>query len=307
MKAPQLPLGDVPHTQSSTASTPPRDLLFQPARQADLILADPADALKAYSHTATRIRHTKDVHVLTLMGQRYVMKFRRPADRTRIRVWATSALCGALFGQLPKPKRLLPGCIQHEASRLRTLRKQGVRVPKVHLETNDHLILEHCGETVETLLKNAPDAQRTELLRIAVDDLIEFHQAGHWHGGAQVRNLTLKNGQVYRIDFEEQLGAALPLPYAQAFDVLLAFTSMIDYLHGDRTRLGVTLLSRYLKQTSSAEVITTLARLDHWFKYFQRLEPGLPGKLRNKRDLKRTRTFARVLNGALKSKPLAGH
>lgn len=303
MTAPDPRQNDFARTPRDALSASILDPLVQSPAQGALTLVDPKKALTAYSDSAIQIRHSKDVHVLTLMGQRYVMKFRRPRDRSHIRAWASSALCGALFGTFPKPKRLLPGGIHHEARRLRTLRKHGVRVPKVHLITDDHLILEHCGETLETLLKSASDKDRSELLWATVDDLIKFHQAGHWHGGAQVRNLTLKKGFIYRIDFEEQVGSALPLPYAQAFDVLLAFNSLVDYLHDDRIRQGVTLLTHYLKHTPSSEVIDTLARLNHWLRFFRHLEPKLPNTLRHKRDLQRTRTFAWMLNGALTSKP----
>lgn len=258
-----------------------------------------AHAIGEYAKRVQRIRHS-DVHAFTLMGQRYVMKFSRPIDRSRRRAWASSALCGALFGTLPSPKRLLPGDLHHEARRLRMLRQKGVRVPKVHLTTDHHMILEYSGETIESHLATLPpDNQRTQLLYRVVNDLIEFHHAGHWHGGAQVRNLTLKEGNIYRIDFEEQIGDALPLPFAQAFDVLLAFNSLIDHLHGDHHQLGVELLSHYLENTRSDEVLRTLKRLEYWLGFLRRIEPRLSHRLRKKRDLQRARKFAWILNGAL--------
>lgn len=261
---------------------------------------DPAvAALREYAENADQFR-TDDVHIFTLKNRRYVMKFDRPMGRTRRRAWASAALCGILFGKFPRPQHLLPGGIRHEAQRLRTLRKHGVRVPKVHLVTDDHLILEHSGETVETLLKTSTEAdERTRLLWAVVDDLIDFHLAGHWHGGAQVRNMTLKDGVIYRIDFEEQIGTAFPLPFAQAFDVLLAFNSMVDYFHGNSHALGTKLLTHYLDQTRSEQVIKILAKLDNWLKHFHHLEPRLPRPLRKKRDVQRTQTFAWILNSAI--------
>lgn len=260
-----------------------------------------ASGLLAYAEKTTAIRKA-DVHIFELMGQCHVMKFNRPMDRTRRRAWASAALCGVLFGKFPSPERLLPGDVRHEALRLRKLREHGVRVPHVYLVTDDHIILEHCGETVEALLKaTPPDEQRTRLLWAIVDDLIEFHRAGHWHGGAQIRNLTLKEDSIYRIDFEEQIGAALPLSFAQAFDVLLTFNSMIDHLHGDHQALGIQLLRHYLDHVPSAQIINTLRRLEYWLAYLRRIEPHLNYRLRKKRDLQRTRKFAWILKGALNS------
>lgn len=258
-----------------------------------------ADALDEYTGRIKTIRKS-DVHMFTLKGQHYVMKFNRPAERTRRRAWASSALCGALFGKFPSPRRLLPGDVRHEASRLRTLGQQGVRVPHVYLVTDDHLVLEHSGENIERTLKSlTSDKQRTQLLWQVVNDLIEFHRAGHWHGGAQIRNLTLKNGSIYRIDFEEQVGAALPLPYAQAFDVLLAFNSLVDHLHDDDPTLGVKLLTHYLDHAHSPQVIKTLQRLEYWLDRILRIEPCLTQRLRAKPDVQRTRKFASILNGSL--------
>lgn len=257
------------------------------------------DTLLRHVEKAAAIRKS-DVHMFTVMDRRYVVKFDRPGDRSYRRAWASAVLCAVLFGRFPSPKRLLPGNVRHEALRLRKLGEQGVRVPKVYLVGNDHVVLEHSGETVETVLKKLrPGKQKTQFLWTVIDDLIEFHLHGHWHGGAQVRNLTLKNGLIYRIDFEEQIGAALPLPLAQAFDVFLAFNSIMSHLHDDQQEIGVQLLSHYLGRVRSAQVVQVLKRLKYWLNHLRRIEPYLGSRLRGKHDLQRSKKFSLILNEAL--------
>ncbi|RXM00420.1 hypothetical protein EO238_29805, partial [Citrobacter sp. AAK_AS5] len=77
-----------------------------------------------------------------------------------------------------------------EATRLRDLAAAGIRVPRVILETKEFFVLDYCGAVVQTQLRSwAPETWRSELPRLAAE-LGEFHRAGHWHGGAQIRNVT---------------------------------------------------------------------------------------------------------------------
>ncbi len=226
------------------------------------------------------------------------MKFARPDSRPRSLAWAGAALCGALCGRFPAPSQLLANGIRDEARRLRDLRERGVRVPRVHLVADECLVLEDCGETVEGLLGALPPRERVLLLWSVADDLAGFHREGHWHGGAQLRNLTLKDGAIYRIDFEENIGAALPLELAQAYDVLLAFNSMIDHLDGDHA-LGERLLAHYLARVRSEPVVEALERVERWLAGLLRIDPYLPPRLRRKSDLRRTREFSRILAEAM--------
>ena len=67
-------------------------------------------------------------------------------------------------------------------------------------------VLEFCGTVVATLLENwTRKSGVRELPRLATE-LGEFHKLGQWHGGAQIKNITMMDGECYRIDFEENFG-----------------------------------------------------------------------------------------------------
>ncbi len=100
--------------------------------------------------------------------------------------------------------------LAREAERLRALVAAGEAVPRVLALASDCLVLEHVGETLEQSLYPLSHAEIFSRLIAATDDLARFHAAGHWHGGSQVKNMTLRNGQLFRIDFEEDLGAHPP-------------------------------------------------------------------------------------------------
>lgn len=263
-------------------------------------LSTSASTLRAHAEKIAAAR-SDDIHTFEFCGQRYVLKHSRTVRHAHLRAWASAMLCAALFREFPSPQRLRIRDVHHEARRLQHLDSQGVRVPQIHLVTDDYIILEHCGQNVETLLTTMPPHRREPLLWSVVDDLAEFHRAGHWHGGAQVRNLTVKAGSIYRIDFEENVGAALSLPLAQAYDVLLAFSSIADRLEDGGNAAGVRLLTHYLDRVRSDQVVDSLKRFEYWLSHLGRIEPYFHHRLARKRDVRRTRKFARMLTGALES------
>ena len=113
-----------------------------------------------------------------------------------------------------------------EANRLKSLAAAGVSVPQVALVTPEFFVLEYCGTVIATLLETWPaETFRPELIALA-REIGDFHRAGHWHGGAQIKNLTLHGGQHFRIDFEENFGEFLPLAAPQAADLVLFLNSI---------------------------------------------------------------------------------
>lgn len=198
-------------------------------------------------------------------GRDFIVKYRRHGQVRHGRSWLISVGCALLFRCFVHPARLRAGDIAYEARRLAYLQQQGVRVPHVVLQTADYLVLEFCGEDLTRRLQGAPADERAALLLRIFDELARFHLAGDWHGGAQVRNLTLHGGQIYRIDFEEAAGDALPLALMQAYDLLLTLQSVVDHLGLDGMAAkdeGVALLQRYFQQAPSPAVKQALCRLE---------------------------------------------
>ncbi len=164
-------------------------------------------------------------------GRRYVAK--RLVDhrpRPRLQSWALRWLVRRITGlSLPMNSlRLDDADFQAggEARRLVELAQAGVRVPPLlHLGAH-YLLMPFCGETLANLLAGwSPDTLRRELTAQAAE-LGRFHHCGQWHGGAQIKNLTRLDGQTYRIDFEESFGEQVPLPAAQALDLVLFIDSV---------------------------------------------------------------------------------
>jgi len=205
--------------------------------------------------------------VFEFEGQRYVIKRLAEKPRKLIQTLFMRWLVKRLTGQ-PLPLNTLAlseaaGSMDFEARRLQALAEAGQRVPHVALVTPEFFVLVHCGTVVATLLEKwNQDTWRNELPRLA-SELAEFHRAGHWHGGAQIKNVTLQNGVSYRIDFEENFGEFVPLPAAQAADLVLFLNSISlagPIVEAEARQLLPQLLATYFAANPDPEVRRIIRR-----------------------------------------------
>jgi len=228
-------------------------------------------------------------------GCSYIVKFTR---REAGRFWRESGgtlACWFLFGVAVRPNAFRTGDITYEAQRLRDLRHH-IAVPQLFIEERDYIVMEYCGEQIEPMLRC--EQGRQEFLPRIIDSLLELHKAKQWHGGAQVRNLTIQDGEIFRIDFEEKVGDVLPLALAQAYDLFLCFNSLTKYMNFD-AKLGAKLLSRYLSQRSEPQIYETLGKV---LKLSLRLEKMIDlfgQKFKSRSDIKRTLYFSEILQRSL--------
>jgi tRNA A-37 threonylcarbamoyl transferase component Bud32 len=205
-----------------------------------------------------------------------------------IGVGALSWLCWLLFSERPAPQLLLKNTLQDEAQRLLQLKEAGSAVPNVWFQAPGVLVLEYVGQDMPYLVRIASPAERLNLMTIAAQALAQFHQAGFVHGGAQLRNLMMhEDGRVTRIDFEENIGQALSLPLAQAYDVFQLLSSMAglrghEFSPTERQALCHQLLAVYLRANSDpllrASLIATEKKFAAVKKYLGWLLKWIPGR-----------------------------
>jgi tRNA A-37 threonylcarbamoyl transferase component Bud32 len=205
-----------------------------------------------------------------------------------VRVVVLSWLCWLLMNERPLPQRLLKNTLQDEARRLVRLKAAGSAVPSVWYQAPDLLVLEYVGQDMPYLIRIAPPESRPTLMRTAAQELAHFHRAGFVHGGAQLRNLMIQDdGTATRIDFEENVGEALSLPLAQAYDVFQLVSSMAglrghEFSPTERQALCHQLLSEYLRANPDPMVYAQLTALEKKFavlqKYLGWLLKVIPGR-----------------------------
>ncbi len=107
----------------------------------------------------------------------------------------------------------------HEVAKLQRLAEANMPVPRVMFADKDYMVLEDVGQALHKCVVQEP-AQAAAYIAAAMEALAQLHSAGFAHGGAQLKNFTLKDGRVYLIDFEENV-EQYPLEDMQIRDVLV--------------------------------------------------------------------------------------
>lgn len=205
-----------------------------------------------------------------------VVKYRRPGVRGAlsyvlryIRAALLALGCKLVLGEFPNPRVLLRNGLDYEAERLRRLRAANCRVPDIWWEEPGLLVLEHVGTDLNALLRHGTDEARIALAAQAGRDLAEFHKQGFCHGGAQIRNLTIRGKEMWRIDFEENIGEALSRPLGQAYDLFQMLASMLSMRNlpaAIMPRLGQVMLTTYFEANPDPDVRVRLLRLGRFLR-----------------------------------------
>lgn len=150
------------------------------------------------------------------------------------------------------------------------LAAMGVKVPKIIGVADDWVAMTHVGDPIEKQLAEASPEDRWALLEALTLDLAQFHRRGCWHGGAQIRNVTIQEDGFYRFDFEEDLDRDLPLNALQAIDVLMFFSSLLRVkaesdVAPQIERLG-SLLALYREAAPNPKVLALTEKGAGWLK-----------------------------------------
>lgn len=250
---------------------------------------------------------TDRVLIIHHAGQHYLAKRKADHPRSLLQALFVRWLVHWVTGQsLPMKTLRLSGAASHvdyEGYRLRSLAQAGIRVPRLIHRGPGYLLLEHCGDTVESQFGHWPIETCSVELQAEARELGRFHRAGQWHGAAQIKNLTRKDGHTWRIDFEETFGDLVPLPVAQALDIVLFLNSisLVDPLNeAESRRLLPQLLTICLAGNPDPRVRETLARVQPWVKRLAWLSALLRGGNAGGRQHKDAARLA-LLAGALAS------
>jgi len=247
-------------------------------------------------------------HSVEVEGQPCVLKWAQPKPWATGRSWLAMLVGWLAFGERVAPSALRTGGLMHEARRLNGLRAAGRRVPRVLLQTDDCLVLSAVGTSLDRIVPQLTDAEKIALFERIADDLADWHVSGHWHGGAQLRNVTLYRNQLYRIDFEEQHGHVLSPVATRIYDLLLFFGDALARLNADEVLAqGCLLVQRYLNRLTEEEVAQIKQRLPRLLRLLQPLlwvDAYCP-YLTRRRDKQRVLRFARVMHAILINPPPA--
>lgn len=100
------------------------------------------------------------------------------------------------------------GTARHEAAALREFAALGLNVPEVIYGDDDYFVMSDAGSTLEFVLRDNP-GEKDYYIGLAAAELGRLHRLGRAHGGAQIKNIAVKDGRVFFIDLEERIPEGL--------------------------------------------------------------------------------------------------
>lgn len=140
------------------------------------------------------------------------------------------------------PRRRPAEMIRQEEGRIARFAREGFRVPQVLYSSGTALILSDTSPSVENRLRalKEVDPQAHEALLVdCAAALGRLHAAGLCHGRPHPRDMTVTDGEIGFIDFEEEPEAVMPLAMAQARDLWVLFFQLATRAtEGERTLAG---------------------------------------------------------------------
>ncbi|HLR82000.1 MAG TPA: hypothetical protein VK051_02565 [Paenalcaligenes sp.] len=246
--------------------------------------------------------------IIEFEGQRFVVKFQRQ-EKNRSRQERLSALgYFLLFRKWLHSSYFRSLDVQEEAQRLISLQRAGVHVAPVYFHDENYFIQAYSGISLDTVLPRRGENERIDLIFDVMADLAQLHAHGQWHGGPQIRNLTLletpfeEEGQsikqLFRIDFEERFGFYTPLALAQCYDLFLTFNSIKKFLNDDLD-LGEKLFMHYWKAYPNAELIPYLQKVLRWLSPLMAIGRLLGRINKHNNDINTSIFFGQILKTSL--------
>jgi tRNA A-37 threonylcarbamoyl transferase component Bud32 len=135
-----------------------------------------------------------------------------------------------------------------EQAMIRRLAALGAHVPLVLSASPRELLLSDLGPTLASTCRGERDADtRRALVAAGLEALATLHANGGYVSQAFARNMTWRDGRIGFIDLEEDPATAMPLPAAQARDVLFYAHSTARFL-ADAPGVHASLLATHLRR-----------------------------------------------------------
>lgn len=206
------------------------------------------------------LKNSNEIFSIIYNDEKYWVKKARPTRSTN---WHRLfyALC-SFDVLIPSENKSGEETILHETSKLNLFREKGIHTPHVMYQCEDFFILEDCGETLNTLTRNKSitKEQMYYYLDKLLFELAKIHNQNLFHGGAQTRNFTYKDSNIYAIDLEESFDSTIDVSVLQFRDFLLLLLSFIKIKASFDLDYNY-IVQKYVSLTNNSSIIVKLKKL----------------------------------------------
>ncbi len=157
-----------------------------------------------YSLSAAELAGRNSIFPAVVNGRKVWVKKRRSSGLCLFRrmqklLYGATGLLVAMPPDLPPTDN-----VGFEAERLSRAAELGLRIPAVLHRAADYFVMEDAGTHLDAYVKAHPE-EREDVIDRAASALRNMHDLGLVHGGAQIKNITVRDGEIFFIDLEESI------------------------------------------------------------------------------------------------------
>lgn len=143
---------------------------------------------------------------------------------------------------LPVENKSSKQTVFFETNKLIKFKELGIQTPEIIGRNEDFFVLEDCGKNVNSYIRKR-DISKDKMYYFIDKLLVELskiHNKNEFHGGAQARNFTYRDGIISVIDLEDSFSSDVDIKLLQFRDLVLFLLSLT------KTRANYELDFRYI-------------------------------------------------------------
>ncbi|MCT7537963.1 hypothetical protein N5U20_04235 [Aliarcobacter butzleri] len=169
----------------------------------------------------------KEIFSFDFEGKKYWLKKARATKTNKIQKFFYKIFSFELL--IPSLAKSPKNALIFETAKIEKFKKLGINVPNIVYKSEDFFVLEDCGMTIYSILRdeNIEEKNFYFYIDLVLKELAKMHSIGFFHGGSQLRNFTFKDGKVFVIDFEESFDENIDVRSLQYRDFLLFLLSFL--------------------------------------------------------------------------------
>ena len=228
----------------------------------------------------------REVFPVEYKKKKYWVKRGRPSGSNLLQHFAWKMLHFPLL--TPAENQSVEESIVYETEKIKRMHSLGIPVPSLILIEKKFFVMEDVGSPLYILLKKNPHI--LPHIYTAIELLGALHRKKEYHGGAQLRNITMKDSGLFFIDFEEKFSSEVSLELLQIRDVFMFLLCLSKHNFEYDYYL---LLEKYITASGNLDIKKELEKISNSLRPVKKLLKPKP--IRNILD-KDTLAFARLLD-----------
>ena len=167
-----------------------------------------------------------EIFSIDFENKKYWLKKARPTKPNKIQKFFYKFFPFELL--IPSSAKNAFETLEYETQKLQKFKALGINTANIAYKCDDFFVLEDCGRTMHSLMrKNISEEAFYEYVDLILEELSKIHKNGLFHGGAQTRNFTYKDGAIFVIDLEESFDSSISVETLQFRDFLLFLLSFL--------------------------------------------------------------------------------